>query len=956
MWGLREWLDAVAAQQDYAWFLSALAWSCVTVLAWTLHRRGRTFDWVLGVAVAGLGIALCEMAMHASPPADFHAPRLGWDLALGLLHGGAIAALVWSALGTMKGTLVRQVLAVVVVGALAYWRQREPYVGGLLLGLIGVVAGWPLVRRIRTQAAHESVAMARLPLLAFAPVLVALLPVFSTIGPVAKLANQERRWTELSALALPSLALQLGAAGLVAVALWRWRPGRGTVPVPAAVRRESSWLVAAVAVWLAAGLGFAILSARAARQNFESMALARTRTAAAMLDADAIAGCFGPGLELQESVVAHQPGGIAINMRRVPALRNPEFMVHKKLLTKLGRANPEARYVQVATVRRGQLLGVIFRDSIPGRGNLVVIHRETHAEDLLAWADKREVFDAPFSGPWGELVRARAPLVTTGGRMVGWFCLDWGVSDWAASQAQARLQMFAVIFAGVVLAVLYAVQRDRTRQRAEAQQAAERARASDQAKTAFLAKVSHELRTPIQSILGYGELLATVSLEEPQRGWLGSLRTHGNLLIRLVNDLIDLGAMQAGAFRLTPQPVDLVALVSDTVNSLRPRASAKGLCLECEFAPDVAAIVNADPERLRQVLFNLVGNAVKFTAQGGVRVELRRTAAPSSAQAEREWYALLVSDTGPGIAPEDQIKLFQPFVRLDPTAGHEGAGLGLALAAAFCRAMKGELHCESDGLHGTTFLATLPLAPIAGAQMESSPRRAHASLRGLRVLVADDNTLVRELFTAYLAAEGAMCTAVSDGLAAVDACREHRYDALVLDISMPWADGFEVARRLRATGAQCPRIVGVSAHADPMEKARALAGGMDAFLVKPVSLQALGAALLPGEGAPVAGAASVRFDVGMARRLQRQFDAELPPILAALEQALIAADWPRLKSQAHYLKNSADVLDWPELRAACTALEAAAGDPAGASVAFRQLRALTDKLFSPAISAEEIKT
>jgi CheY-like chemotaxis protein len=240
--------------------------------------------------------------------------------------------------------------------------------------------------------------------------------------------------------------------------------------------------------------------------------------------------------------------------------------------------------------------------------------------------------------------------------------------------------------------------------------------------------------------------------------------------------------------------------------------------------------------------------------------------------------------------------------------------------------MKGAITVQSDGETGTTFSVRLPLqarepmaakAPVVANQA--------AGWQGLRVLIADDNTLVRELLGAFFMEGGAETTTVADGLAVVEMCASRQFDVIVLDLAMPWLDGRETARRLRRPGAALglPWIIGLSAHAGREDADSALAAGMNRFLTKPVSLVELGAAVMEAPGALVRSPAAApvsEVNVALAHRLATQFLAETPAIVAEMRMALANRDWPRLRARAHYLKNSADVLGAEELRRACNAL------------------------------------
>jgi signal transduction histidine kinase/CheY-like chemotaxis protein len=481
-------------------------------------------------------------------------------------------------------------------------------------------------------------------------------------------------------------------------------------------------------------------------------------------------------------------------------------------------------------------------------------------------------------------------------------------------ERNTRAVPLCVTAMGLVVIATLSLQRRAALGREQALRAAAVAAESNRVKTTFLAKVSHELRTPVQSLLGYGELLRGRLDGDAQAGaWLDAIQQHGTLMIRLVNDLLDLGAVEAGTFRLMPRQLDPAGLVRESVASLRAAAAAKQLALRCDIGPGVPLSVEADGERLRQLVLNLAGNAVKFTDRGAVDVALVATpVAPG-----RVRLTLTVRDTGPGIPAAARSALFTAFSRLPGTAHKEGSGLGLALCLALCRAMHGTLSVEDNLPAGCCFTATLtvPLAAAAlaptGAPVPSAP-----VLAGCRVLVVDDNRLVRELFATALAERGALCRTAASLAEAAAAIRHEIYGAAVLDLALPDGNGASLVPPLRHA-APGIRIVGVSAHADPGERQSALAAGMDAFLTKPVTLGEL-AATLAGRAPVPADDQGVR--AGLLGRLEVEFRREAPGRRAELAAAIAAGEWQRAKATAHYLANSASVVRDRELLDACITL------------------------------------
>ncbi|MGH7958671.1 MAG: ATP-binding protein, partial [Opitutaceae bacterium] len=580
--------------------------------------------------------------------------------------------------------------------------------------------------------------------------------------------------------------------------------------------------------------------------------------------------------------------------------------------------------------RQGYLLEFASEDRKEAEPATRVINRRVSAADLLRLADRRSFLEGPHRRRWGPHFSAQAPLLHPGrGGVIGWLVADIESTRWSVTFTQARLQTMGLVGAGVGLWALAVAYRLRRESRDAAEQKAAAAAAADRMKSAFLAKVSHELRTPIQSVLGYGELLASAPLSEPHRAWLNALRSHGDIMLRLVNDLIDLGALQSGAFQLQMGPVRLHGLIDECVAALRPAAAERGLALQVEVAPNVPGLVEADSVRLRQVLLNLLTNAVKFTTAGTVSLTVQR--------AGGDRLEFVVRDTGPGFPVALRGRLFQPFTRLDPASG--GSGLGLALVHGLCAAMGGVVTLD-DTAPGATFTVSLPLPErelmVSGAAAPASAR----SLSGLRVLVAEDNPLVRELLVAFLANSGATVTAAIDGPSALRLAREKTPDALLLDIALPGLDGIAVAKALRETEGSRIRIIGLSAHASQRDESRARAAGMDEFFTKPVSLSLLAETLTRRTRAEARRATyeGVILDERLRERLAADFANETPRVLEEMHAALAAGDWPRLRSRAHYLKNSADILGAVALQDAC-----------------RRLASFDDSL-SPAVVRELLET
>jgi signal transduction histidine kinase/DNA-binding response OmpR family regulator len=887
-------------RQDYLWFLVALGWTVAGLAWWRLGRGERSLDWLPLVAAAACLTAGVEVSKLVIPvkPMPGVAPWLGWDLVLGSGQALLVLGLATQAVRGRPGAGWRGAVfgAGAAVAAVArHWFPAASAGGMSVMGLLAVLG---LIRAAQIRDAG------RIALLAVAGTVL-----FATNGPLAEALDQSFRHTEASRFGPVAAAVWLAGWGAAARALFIRAELTGAT---AAGLRQ---LFRAQLVWLLAGLGLAQIMGYWARRNFETSLLARVRMAAELIDRDELAAHLGPAFRVDQ-VGTHFFVSAELNYYHSAYLRRTPLPKLWGRLTAIEDANPDANWAQVITMRDGWLVHFALSDRIPAVDHGELGHYgRPDAATWRAWTGRRAEVLAPWETYYGTVVQARAPLVSRDGRMLGWLGLDLNLASWLAAQVQARLLAFAVVVLGCAWLTANWQQRERERRRADARRDAEAAHAASRLKSAFLAKVSHELRTPIQSLLGYSELLhARVAGDPKAAGWLTALQQHGTMMTRLVNDLIDLGAVEAGSFQLAPKVVEPAAIITQAVESFRPAAEARGLGLACFIDPAVPEWAWLDGERFRQVLVNLVANAVKFTETGGVTVGLRAGAGDS--------LVLTVRDTGPGILPADQARLFQAFTRLESTAAKEGSGLGLALARALCRSMGGDLTVESDGATGTAFTATLTAAP-AGAPAEPGLAAVAHTLRGFRVLVVDDNPLVRELFVAFLTEQGASCAAASSCAEALAQAGAGQCDVVVLDLALPDGDGTTAVAPLRRLRPGL-RVVGVSAHAGTADRERALAAGMDAFLIKPVALGALAAAVAGESGVKPPGRVTFRTAEALRERLTRQFRRELPAQSDVLAQAMAAADWPRVGVLAHQLKNSAVVVRDDALFDACTGLERAA--------------------------------
>ena len=382
---------------------------------------------------------------------------------------------------------------------------------------------------------------------------------------------------------------------------------------------------------------------------------------------------------------------------------------------------------------------------------------------------------------------------------------------------------------------------------------------ANQAKSAFLATMSHEIRTPLNAILGNLELLERSGLTVSQSERLRAVTSSSATLLDVINDILDFSKVESGQMSVESIPFDLADAARQVIAVFTPAAQSKGLELDCIIDDGLAPRYLGDPTRIRQIMFNLVGNAIKFTSRGDVLLEVYR----QDDDDPDTPVVIGVSDTGIGMTPAQQATLFRPFTQADSSIARRygGTGLGLALCGRLASLMHGSIAVTSKPQEGSTFLVTLPLRPApaeipdASADAGAAPQEPDRPIAA-RILVTDDNPANRELLKMQLETLGYQADLAADGSAALGRFMEQAYDLVITDVNMPGMDGYAVARCLRAQGAQVP-IIAYTAHVGAQEHQQCRDAGIDAVLVKPLLLGKLDAAirrlLRPG-AAPVPGA------------------------------------------------------------------------------------------------------
>ncbi len=517
---------------------------------------------------------------------------------------------------------------------------------------------------------------------------------------------------------------------------------------------------------------------------------------------------------------------------------------------------------------------------------------------------------------------------------------------------------------------------ERERIQQELVRAKDAAEAASQAKSEFLANMSHEIRTPLNAILGFTRLMRDgVEPEAERLDFLDTIHSSGQHLVTLINDILDLSKIEAGQLdyeftRWSPHQV-----IAEVISVLRVRAKEKGLSLEYHWASKIPDTISTDPGRLRQLLLNVVGNAIKFTEHGGVRLVARLVP-------EAEELTIDVIDTGIGIPKDKQQLIFEPFCKVDSSMTRQfgGTGLGLSICRHIANGLHGRLSVESELGHGSSFSVVISTGDLTGIRMLNEPDAdilyrnqcdqpiRHRKLPKARILAVDDGDTNRKLIKLVLSRAGVEIDTAEDGQQALAMALNEKFDLILMDMQMPIVDGYSATRRLREEGVTIP-IIALTAHAMRDDEARCLEAGCSGYLTKPIDPDRLIDALaseLHGQSqttfrtAPSESTAqraplicTLPLDDAEFLDIVHEFVIRLRDRVTQMQEAHAGCDLERLGQLAHWLKGSGGTAGFTPLSEAARVLEQAleSVDQTAIGKALAAIADLTERIELPELVA-----
>jgi two-component system, chemotaxis family, CheB/CheR fusion protein len=404
----------------------------------------------------------------------------------------------------------------------------------------------------------------------------------------------------------------------------------------------------------------------------------------------------------------------------------------------------------------------------------------------------------------------------------------------------------------LLVSTLQAKLRDRARQY-EVRDLLHKAQLANASKSEFLANMSHEIRTPMTSILGYAELMTDLVANEEALGYLSTIRRNGDFLLGIINDILDLSKIEAGKFEIDIERFDPARVIEDVRSIMAVRAAEKGLSLDVEYRSPIPQLIESDAKRLKQILINLVGNAIKFTKQGSVKLVVEFARISTSRKMKANWSSsqlrIEIIDSGIGITSEQQSRLFKPFSQGDASITQQfgGTGLGLAISQRLAAMLGGEIRVASKANQGSTFTLVIATGEIRDEDLihpanYDEPEKATQSAANIQfdahILIVDDRRDIRYLSKHIILKAGGRVTEAEDGLLAIESVKQatqsgEAFDLILLDMQMPNMDGYQTARRLRQIGYSGP-IIALTADAMQGDMNKCLDAGCNDYLSKPI--------------------------------------------------------------------------------------------------------------------------